>query len=910
MKRRDFIHALSIGSIAAGTFIPSKLMANAESYSSTGESSRKKNTGDKDPLIENRPFDTMARSGIALGGIGTGYVEIHKDGNFHNWNIFNNVPKGTGPVFYVNNAPYRTGWEEGLQFFAVRYKEEGKDPKIKLLQQPGTISGGATDNYGNIYIFPWMSPVQNIQYSSRFPFSVFRFSDEDMPFEVEMEAFTPFIPHDVKNSSLPAAIFNFRMISKTDKPVEVMLIASQRNLVGYDTNEKYFVSEIEKGDGYIFFNQTAGGMDEKKSSYGQMGMASLSSDSSYYLGWSHLHPYYEQVLRNNRLPDIDDTDGIESIGQNVPEWMPHTAGRNTTDQKTGKKIAHPGMKGEQKCMSSLACSAVLKPGDHFDHSFVMSWHFANQYNSGRADDLIRDGKDGDLINYSNYYTQFFDNANDVARYLVNNKEDLTYRTKEFIVNFYDSDIPLFVLDQINSQLNTFITSGWISKDMMFGIREGMADDRAYAGMYTIDVALYGSVMIAALFPELQKSAMRAHAAQQGPKGQIHHALQVSRPGPVDQSDQQFHRVDMPGNYVQMVMRDYFWTNDRKYLEELWPSIQKAIDYILEERDADHDLMPDMTGIMCSYDNFPMYGLASYILSQWLTTMASAAEGAGILGDKKAEKKYRKVLNKGSKMMDEYLWNGEYYNLSNDYLGEKGIDSGCLTDQMAGQWMAHQSGLGYLMNKDHVKKAMKSILNSCFRQDFGLKNFGNPGTWLVDVEPDRWVDQSNTCWTGVELAFASFLLFEGYYDEALNVVKSVDDRYRKAGLYWNQIECGGHYFRPMSAWAIVNGMLGLQIRCGEYRFAPVIPEENYRMFFAFPDGTAHYIAEGRKVRLKVLTGVLKISKLVLPGAISDNGNAVLTINGTVLTGSKDKEGNLVFTPDGILILDSGQEITVG
>ncbi|MDX2430862.1 MAG: hypothetical protein QNK35_08010, partial [Bacteroides sp.] len=34
------------------------------------------------------------RSGIAIGGIGTGSVELRKDGQFYNWSIMNNWPLG------------------------------------------------------------------------------------------------------------------------------------------------------------------------------------------------------------------------------------------------------------------------------------------------------------------------------------------------------------------------------------------------------------------------------------------------------------------------------------------------------------------------------------------------------------------------------------------------------------------------------------------------------------------------------------------------------------------------------------------------------------------------------------------------------------------------------------------------
>ena len=40
----------------------------------------------------------VARSGIALGGLGTGSAELRKDGSFHNWTCFNNQPQFTGAL--------------------------------------------------------------------------------------------------------------------------------------------------------------------------------------------------------------------------------------------------------------------------------------------------------------------------------------------------------------------------------------------------------------------------------------------------------------------------------------------------------------------------------------------------------------------------------------------------------------------------------------------------------------------------------------------------------------------------------------------------------------------------------------------------------------------------------------------
>ena len=61
-----------------------------------------------------------------------------------------------------------------------------------------------------------------------------------------------------------------------------------------------------------------------------------------------------------------------------------------------------------------------------------------------------------------------------------------------------------------------------------------------------------------------------------------------------------------------------------------------------QEDEDGDRMPDMTGIMSSYDNFPMYGLSSYIQSQWLAAMKSMTVAARVMEDEPARKLYESL----------------------------------------------------------------------------------------------------------------------------------------------------------------------------------------------------------------------------------------------------------------------------
>ena len=177
--------------------------------------------------------------------------------------------------------------------------------------------------------------------------------------------------------------------------------------------------------------------------------------------------------------------------------------------------------------------------------------------------------------------------------------------------------------------------------------------------------------------------------------------------------------------------------------------------------------------------------------------------------------------------------------------------------MIGQWPLRQVGLGSLLDPAHVRTALKSILrlNST---PWGLRNCVWPGdAWLHDFPPEIWVDQGNTVWTGVELTFASMLIREGLVRDGLALVRSVDRRYRKAGLYFDHQECGGHYLRPMVAWDLLNALLGLSIHAGRFEFAPKIHLRQFQIIFSFANGWALYKQEtkgsARKVTIEVRSG---------------------------------------------------------
>jgi len=816
------------------------------------------------------------RTGIAMGGLGTGCFELRQDGTTANWSIFNNEPLGTGAPFPFLTHP--------LLFFTLRLQEEGGNPRLRLLQIEESHDSAAIQHHEFQYIFPWLAGMDRIDYSATFPFVDMRFEQSEMPLEVELSAWSPFIPHNVKDSALPVAFFNLKIRSTADVPLFVSPTATLRNGAGYDTQFKKYTSRVLRNDAYVGFESGVAEMDAAASSNGTLAMASVDPESHYYLGWEHQHPYYERFLAERSLPDFDDTES-----------------RNKKDKETGKYAALA------RCFSSINRTVRLEPGKEITHRFVMAWHFPNLYaqpvedQSGNLAGYLEEEDEGDGSTDStakpiegHYYSNFFDSASDAVDYAIKEADRLEKQTRDFHDAYYSATIDPWLLDQVNSNLNTFRTSSWLTKAGDFGILEGLSPVKSFAGLATTDVAMYGNVSTSALFPELDKTIAREHIRLQNENGSVVHSIRknFSVAHPREASGK---RVDMPGQFAYMTLRAWLWSNDTEFLKEVWPDVKRALDYILRERDPNNDLLPDMEGVMCSYDNFPMYGVAPYVASQWLAGAAAAVAAAETLGDQEAAARYRESLEKGAARLEEACWNGKYFSLFHDQASEHGRDEGCLTDQLLGQWCTHLAGLPRIVDAEKTRSALSAIMEMNYRPEQGLRNCQWPGDrFLHPVEEKCWVDQANTCWTGVELAFASFLIYEGMVEEGMRVVKNVDDRYRKYGIYFDHQEFGGHYFRPMAAWGILSALLGLEAHAGTLRMAPKIATTPLRLLYSLPGGYGFYTEEENRIAIRPSTGELRFSRLELTPRVDLSAELKGSLGGQPLEGCElVREGNRVI-----------------
>jgi len=107
------------------------------------------------------------------------------------------------------------------------------------------------------------------------------------------------------------------------------------------------------------------------------------------------------------------------------------------------------------------------------------------------------------------------------------------------------------------------------------------------------------------------------------------------------------------------------------------------------------------------------------------------------------------------------------------------------------------------------------------------------------------------------------------EEGLSIVQGVRDRHDgERRNPWNEFECGNHYARSMSSWALLTALSGFYFDLSERTigFTPRLHPSDFRTFWSVGSGWGTYsqkITErGTAITLTVLYGSLPLAKLYI------------------------------------------------
>ena len=270
------------------------------------------------------------RSGVPLGGIGCGKLEIVTDGSFGYYTGNNNWDRPTGILKGV---------------VAAVFAQVGDKKAARMLRLAGKNEYAGVEN------------ISGVEYSGWFPTASLKFRDPALPVNVELLAWSPLIPNNIADSALPVACFRFAITNPTKQSGRAVVLMSWPNIVGWGGssrgkwddlagNSQNREDIIKKGDlgALVYEKPEMVATQSGKNALGKYALCAVSQDVQ-----------------------VGAVKSYDAAGETLPFWE--------TFSKTGNtKVEMPS--GEPKePAGALAIAVNLKPRETRYVQFILVWHF-------------------------------------------------------------------------------------------------------------------------------------------------------------------------------------------------------------------------------------------------------------------------------------------------------------------------------------------------------------------------------------------------------------------------------------------------------------------------------------------------------------------------------------------------------
>ena len=761
--------------------------------------------------------NTATEAGFPIGGIGTGTVTLGSDGDLRDWEIFNRPNKG-GQI--------------GYGFFALHVEGQDKrDTRILRSRKTPPYSQARGYHPGWLYGMPCM---ERSRLSVEYPFADLEFEDDSLPVKVTLTAFNPFIPLQAEDSGIPAALFRYKIKNESGIPLRTTVAASLPNLAGYLGNDEFENMLLPQGArnrkkqqggirGLLMENPSCLPEHPRTGS-----MAILTGDpegeiqETWLTGgwWDGMEDFWHHFSQDGSL-------GVENTANSMESWLgPHKNLR----------------------VGSVGITHMLQPGEEKTFEFVLSWYYPNRIKSWDEDTPWKEGEETE----KNYYASRYQDAWEAGADLLCRLPELEKTSRLFTKAIYESTLPEAVIEAVCANITALrSTTCFRIADGTFLAYEGSHERKGSCPGTCTHVWNYAQT-VAWLFPELERSARRIEfgleTRENGCMPFRNERIFGSEPEEaVPAADGQF------GTVVRLY-REWLLSGEEEFLKELWPKAKKALEYGIRNWDPDEDGM--LSGRQHNTYDIEFYGTVPMLNSIYYAALAAGEKMAIYFGEEETAERWRELRQKGSKKMDQELWNGAYYIQKLEDIGSYRFQygEGCLADQILGQFFAHVNRLGYLFPKDHVRQAVYSIYENNYRDNFiGAVNAQRAYameedkglvlcSWPQGNRPVIPFCYSEEVWTGVEYQVASHLIYEGYMEEGVRVVEAVRSRYDGFKRNpWNEVECGNHYARSMSSYGLLLALSGFHadVPNRELSFSPKTKEKDFSCFFCCGSGWGIY-----------------------------------------------------------------------
>jgi len=852
---------------------------------------------------------------MPLGGIGTGNLAICADGGLRQWQLHN----------IGNHAGALPG-----SFFALRVSRwEPPLDEVRILQAPPRDSTG-TPLVSDDVVPDWQRDllsrcpgVARTTFCGTYPIARVRYLDPAVPLGVTLEAFNPLVPLDVDVSSIPAAFFTFRLINDGDHPLHGTLGATVQNAVGWDGITPIDgvvapgyggnTNRLLRREGWTSVVLENGALPDDAAGAGQMVLAADDPHAAALLRWRHADEFVT-FLRSRALasgaPRLALAAGVADPQRHAPQ---------------SATVASPA---GSTWNTGLGVPFLLQPGQQRLIRIALTWYFPNRYINFEQFGPDRPEWGRSRFWLGNHYATRYGDAQDVFERVRRDWSALREATGAWTGTLAGSGLDDAAVTHFAAQLATVRSpTCFRGADGRFFAFEGVlgASTVMWSGssggscpLNCTHVWNYAQALAAA-FPELERSMRETELEiMQAPDGYIPHRviaptyLRQLWGEPIGGPDQP--ALDGMLGTILKAYREYRGGAGIDWLRRYWPNLTRLLRHVDRTWNVDGTGM--LSGVQPSTHDIDLTGRNPFMGTLWLAALRAAEEMALLVDDADAGATYRATFSQASEAYDAALFTGEYYAqrlLPGDNTDYQWGD-GCLTDQLIGQWWAHQLDLGYLLPAEHVRTALAAVVRHNLRRGFGdPRDFNRPYrvfadgddaglllcTWPRGGRPAVPIRYADEVWTGSEYQVAAHCWREGLQHEGRAVLDGVWARYdgRRRNPF-NEIECGDHYARSLAGWSALEALAGFAHDgpAGAYTLRrPGVPSTSVP--FLARSGWGLWSQQGDELVMACTGGRLDVHRLTVVGG---EGACKAFVDGTAVPIRCTSTG--IEFPDGIRLID--------
>lgn len=796
----------------------------------------------------------LSRVAFPLGGMGAGMICL----------------EGTGALSHVSVRNQPDIFNEPCVFSAICVKGEdniarvleGPLPTWKFFGSPETGRGSRGKTYG-------LPRFAKATFKTYFPFATIKLEDPGIPLQVEITGWSPFVPGDADNSSLPVAALEYRFVNSGGQPVEAVYSFNSSNFMSISGGGNK-VSKIENG--FVLSQQ---GSKEVPSQKGAFAVCVLGSGAKVNCAW----------FRGRWSDPL------------TMAWKDVQEGRCYEKRPVTKGAPSPG--------GSIFVPLRLEAGQEKTITILLSWYVPDtdlRFGTDRKGSGDQDSKQQLSVRtpeekHKPWYSGRFASIEEVTNYWRENYATLRDESRQFSDCFYDTTLPGEVIEAIAANLTILKSPSVLRQtDGRLWLWEGCNDETGCCRGSCTHVWNYAQA-IPHLFPDLERTLRQTEFYEsQDQRG--HQTFRAALPiRPI--APTRYAAADGQLGGIMKVYREWRISGDTGWLKDIWPKVKASLNYCIETWDPEHN------GVLSephhnTYD-IEFWGPDAMCSSFYLGALEAAIQMGKTLGDEVPL--YGSLLKKGQEYLNGQLFNGEYFYQKIQWKGVRadplGMNSmvgrysaeaiellkkegpkyqygnGCLSDGVLGAWMASLYGLGDILEEEKVVSHLKSVHKYNLKKDLsGHANPQRPGyalgnegglllcTWPKGRQLSLPFVYSDEVWTGIEYQVASHLMMKGKVKEGLEIVRTCRDRYDgRIRNPFNEYECGHWYGRAMSSYALLQGLTGARYDAVEkvLYLKPSI-KGNFRSFLGTATGYGTVGVKRGKPFIEVKQGTIPIKRI--------------------------------------------------